>query len=81
MDEVGRRLRDAVVRYVRTHPHAADTATGIRTWWVSGCGPDEAHAMDVVLESLVTEGVLTRMSLPGDVALFVARSRGAPPAL
>jgi hypothetical protein len=78
MDEVGRRLRNAVVRYVREHPHAADTAAGIRAWWVAGAALGEPHVLTEVLESLVADGVLQRASLPGDTVLFVARPNGAP---
>lgn len=58
--ETVRGLIAAIDRYVRMHPLAADSALGIRSWWLSA--PMDAERIELVeaaLDELVRRGRLT----------------------
>lgn len=73
IEQTVRALRD----YVAAHPHAADSARGIREWWLGSMvpppTPDQiAHA----LLRLEDEGMFVRELLPDGSELWRARLRG-----
>lgn len=65
-----------IERYVVEHPRAADTAEGIRSWWVpSERRSDSIEDVQMALDYLVECGRLSRSVLPDGAAIY---SRTAP---
>lgn len=72
-DEAARRkqLREAILRHLRVHPFAADTAKGIVSDWLPGALlADAAAHIDAVLEDMTQEGLLLAYPLPGGRTLY-----------
>ncbi len=70
-------IAQIIERYVANHPRAADTAEGVRAWWVGG----ERHGASLAdvqkaLDSLVESGRLCRSILPDGVAIYGRPPRG-----
>ena len=72
-------ISTAIRRYVAEHPHAADSVDGVRSWWVpAAAGHVDPRTVERALEQLVSEGVITRRTLPdGTVIYSGSRPRGA----
>jgi hypothetical protein len=69
-------IADAIERYLRAHPDAADTVEGIRLWWLRGNAADEApERVRIALERLEAAGVVTRRKLPGGQVIYAAARR------
>lgn len=66
-------LAKLIGSYVDSHPHAADTVSGIRRWWLPSAAR-EAPLADVesALDSLVNVGKLRRRCLPGGGSVYSA---------
>jgi hypothetical protein len=66
-------LCGAIRRYVERHPDAADTAEGIRQWWISDVGrrPTAAELAEA-LEQLVESHALQRNRLASGAAIYSA---------
>ena len=73
-DALGRvRLRGAILGYLRAHPQAADTVTGIVEWWL----PRHFHAEAVervqkAVDQLVAQGWVEKIVLVGGTVLYAA---------
>jgi len=66
-------LCEAIRRYVASHPDAADSAVGIRDWWLGELGADaSAYELRCALDMLVARGELARARLAGNVELYTA---------
>jgi len=64
-------------RYLLAHPGAADTAEGIRRWWLpERFAGEPAHRVEEALGRLVSRGVLVRVGLPDGQTLYVPPERG-----
>jgi len=62
-----------IERYVTDHPHAADTAEGIRSWWVARQRfGDSVDAVQEALDYLVARHRLTSSTLPDGTVIFRA---------
>jgi len=71
-------VRDGVPRlivdYLKAHPRAADSAEGIRHWWLGDSGATaSAEEIERALAQLVGEGLMRRVSLADGTQLY---SRG-----
>ncbi|VTU27733.1 MULTISPECIES: hypothetical protein [unclassified Variovorax] len=71
-------VRDGVERlivdYLKAHPRAADSAEGIRRWWLGDSGAAaSAEEIERALAQLVGEGLMRRVSLADGTQLY---SRG-----
>jgi hypothetical protein len=64
-------IAQIIERYVTKHPRAADTAEGVRAWWV-GAERHDASIEDVqrALDVLVESGRLRRSILPDGAAIY-----------
>ena len=76
-DRVTRSIAYEIERYLQRHPGAADTAEGIRAWWL----PVDLTATDlsVVVEALgqlEARGVVARTELKGLATTFGSAARG-----
>jgi hypothetical protein len=62
-----------IERYVSDHPHAADTAAGIGSWWVGRQRyGDSADAVQEALDYLVARRRLSSSRLPDGTVIFRA---------
>ncbi len=71
-----RRVAIAILHYLRDHPQAKDSLTGIAQWWVG----EERNAVEEALKVLLREGILVKRrhlyqlaanrSVPRDLDLF-----------
>lgn len=60
----------ALRRYCAEHPHAADSAQGIRGWLDSALNPVSQVDLEEVLSSLEREGILERRTLADGTELY-----------
>ncbi|OUL98526.1 hypothetical protein [Variovorax sp. JS1663] len=69
IDSIERRVLD----YLASHPHAADSAEGIRRWWLGSQGatatPEE---IEQALARLVDGGLMRRVSLADGTRLYAS---------
>jgi hypothetical protein len=69
-------IAEVIERYVTEHPRAADTAEGIRTWWVARERyGDSLEAVQQALDYLTEAGRLCVATLPDGTAIY---ARAAP---
>lgn len=72
-------IRGALLRYLREHPRAADTAAGICTWWLAEDGVNEVgDLVEHVLEALVAEGVMRRIGLRDGTQIYAGTQADGP---
>lgn len=73
-----RLVHDAIVEHLTKHPAAADTAEGIRSWWLGPAQREEdITVVEHALQDLVDSGMMRRRTLPdGGVLYFAARAGG-----
>lgn len=64
-------IAEAIDRYFKTHPKAADTAVGVRDWWLGNRGdaasPSEVRA---ALDHLVQRGSVARSILADGTVIY-----------
>ncbi len=65
---------DAILRYLAMHPDAADSAIGIRQWWLQDqdVNPTPGELQDA-LNRLVADGLIRRDERIGGVDIYSAR--------
>ena len=73
-DALGRvRLCGAILGYLRAHPQAADTVTGIVEWWLPRHFPAEAvERVQKAVDQLVAQGWVEKIVLVGGTVLYAA---------
>lgn len=63
--------RDAILRYLATHAHAADTVEGIVDWWLPlQRYQDTVEEVEKILEELVRSGQVLKTSLPDNKVIY-----------
>jgi hypothetical protein len=67
------RVRARILRYFADHPNAADTADGVRRWWLADL-PCTLPDVERALDGLVGEGQLTARTLPDGSTVYSRRS-------
>jgi hypothetical protein len=74
------RLRELLVTYAETHPNASDTETGIVGFWIPVDVSFSIGDVAMVLDELVSDGVLTITRLPDGTPLYSVnmRAKGRP---
>lgn len=74
------RLADEIARYLVEHPAAADTAAGIRRWWLLRQRFDEASAqVQRALDRLEAAGRIQRQVLADGTVIYGAMTHSSPP--
>lgn len=64
-------VADAIRRYLRDHPNAADTLDGVATWWLAGNADDEwLTRVRGAVELLVHNGELERRTLRDGTVIY-----------
>ena len=71
-------IAQAIRAYLARHPHARDTADGVRQWWLADlgrpCGPEPVQR---ALDHLVAEGVVEGRALGDGRVVYGAGCGGA----
>ena len=63
-DDVVQAIADEIVRYLERHPKAADSAEGIRLWWITRQRLEESLATtQCALDYLERRGVVAKRKL------------------
>lgn len=69
-------IADAIERYLRAHPDAADGVEGIRLWWLTGeCAEESPECIREALERLEAAGIVDRRTLPGGQIVYAGMRR------
>jgi hypothetical protein len=68
--DTSRALEAEVLAHLQKHPRAADTADGIRRFWLLDGGAYALEEVEYVLECLVLRGAMGRRSLPDGRILY-----------
>jgi hypothetical protein len=77
--EIQTDIMAAIVAYLRTHPGAADNATGIQRWWLPAkLANVSSTEVAASLAALVGEGRLETQRLPGGHVIFSGVSKPDP---
>ena len=64
-------LRGEIIDYLRKNPNAGDSLEGVMSWWLSrNCGKVDVANVEQVLEQLITEGLVKKISLVGGTMLY-----------
>jgi len=72
-------LRKEILSYLRRHPDAADTLDGVVQWWLPRQRYVEARELiEDALESMVKDGVVLKVFLPGGTVVYRFGSTGIP---
>jgi hypothetical protein len=74
--DAGGGVDETILRYLRDHPDAADTAAGIRQWWLPY--EDEEFSAAVVqgaLDRLVEQGLIARIDRQGMPSVYSRANR------
>ena len=60
-----------IVRYLRQHPGAADTAEGVARWWLGGSRCEETLAkVEEALAALVRREMVEKQTLPDGAEIY-----------
>jgi hypothetical protein len=67
-------IAHTIQRYVEVNPDAADSAEGIRRWWLPpGLAEESPATVEEALDRLVAAGVISRRPLPDGRVLYAKR--------
>jgi hypothetical protein len=67
-------IAHTIRRYLEVNPDAADSAEGIRRWWLPPALAEESPGtVEEALDRLVAAGVITRRPLPDGRVLYAKR--------
>jgi len=73
-------IADTIERYLDQNPDAADSAEGIRRWWLPpGLSEEAPETVEEALDRLVASGVIRRQPLPDGRVLYAKRGATACP--
>ena len=66
-------LRDEILSYLRRHPQAADTVTGIASWWLpQQRGEAALTGVQQALDELATQGLVVKTMLADGTILYAS---------
>jgi len=79
-DDPVQAITETIQEYLERSPDAADSADGIRRWWLPpGLAQEPPEAIEDALERLVAAGVIRRQPLPDGRVLYAKRGATACP--
>lgn len=71
------KIAQIIENYVTEHPRAADTAEGIRIWWVApACYSASREEVQTALDHLVEFGRMARVVIAGGTAIYARAAAG-----
>lgn len=74
------RLAEQIVGYLAGNPHAADTAAGIRNWWLSGISHLVSHGdVERAIFVLLERGLLECRTLADGTQIYARAPSGVRP--
>jgi Fe2+ or Zn2+ uptake regulation protein len=63
--------RATILRYLAACPRAADTKEGVVHWWLARQRYNDTYAViEQILEELVAEGLVTKVTLPDNKVIY-----------
>ena len=69
-------IGETILRYLSDHPDAADTAAGIRQWWLPLEDEEySAAAVQGALDRLVEQGLIARIDRRGMPPVYCSANR------
>jgi hypothetical protein len=69
-------VTDDILRYLHSHPNAADTLEGILNWWLPRQQREtERERVEQALEYLITQGHITKQTLAEGTILYRKKDR------
>lgn len=75
-DEFVQAIAVEIERYVSAHPNAADSAEGIRGWWLSpGLRAESPDLVVEALDGLEKRGIVIKTQPEGTVAIYSGTAR------
>ena len=73
-------IAHTIQQYLDANPDAADSAEGIRRWWLPPALAEESpETVEEALDRLVTAGVIQRRPLPDGRVLYAKRGASTCP--
>lgn len=64
-------IRKEILRYMQTHPDAADSLNGIVNWWLSSkYSAEDMKKVEGVLEQLIKDGLVKKVVLIDKTILY-----------
>ena len=65
-------LHNAILHYLRSNPHAADSLEGVMNWWLPKLGYKQVGAESVLqaLDQLIAVGVVEKIPLVDGTVLY-----------
>lgn len=77
-DVIFPQLRDEILSYLRRHPQAADTVTGIASWWLpQQRGEATLTGVQQALDELATQGLVMKTILADGTILYASPEQPA----
>lgn len=75
-DDEDKFLKEQILRYLESHPDAADSPEGIAMWWIPQQRQKESVAkVSEVLELLVDDGVIQKKELKDGRVIYTGRKK------
>ena len=80
IDSESAALAREIIKYLATHPKAADTTAGITKWWLARQGyEDTIEKVQKAVDYLLSKGLLEKRTLPGgQVVYWLANKTSSP---
>jgi len=79
-DDPVQAIAETIQEYLERSPDAADSAEGIRRWWLpAGLAQEPPEVIEEALDRLVDSGVIRRQPLPDGRVLYAKRGAAACP--
>lgn len=69
-------MREGILQYLQMYPDAADSLNGIVDWWLSSrYRAEDVKKIELVLEQLVTDGLVKKIFLVDKTAIYKRKEK------